>query len=159
LNEIYNHYVRETAVTFDVTPFSAERRRAWFEQFSEGGSRRLLAASEDGVPRGFAWSHEFRAKEAYASSVEVTIYLAPGAGGRGLGTRLYTSLFDALGAAGVHRAYAGITLPNPASLALHRRFGFREVGTYDEVGRKFDRFWSVRWFELRLDTWRQGGGA
>ena len=50
----------------------------------------------------------------------------------------------------MHRAYAGITLPNPASLALHRSFGFQRVGQYDEVGRKFGRFWSVEWLEKKL---------
>jgi phosphinothricin acetyltransferase len=63
---------------------------------------------------------------------------------------LYEALLDALRVEDVHRAYAGLALPNPASVALHERFGFREIGTYREVGRKFGRYWSVRWYELAI---------
>jgi phosphinothricin acetyltransferase len=150
-NDIYNHYIREAPVTFDVTPIPLERREEWFRQFSESGPYQVFAAGAEGELQGFAWSLGFRAKEAYATSVETTIYLAPGAGGRGTGSRLYAALLDALRSVDLHRAYAGITLPNPASIALHRKLGFREVGTYDEVGRKFERWWNVQWFELRLD--------
>ena len=65
--------------------------------------------------------------------------------------RKITPNFDALRAEGLHRAFAGVTLPNPASVALHRKLGFREVGIFDSAGRKFERWWSVQWFELHLD--------
>jgi phosphinothricin acetyltransferase len=82
--------------------------------------------------------------------VEVTVYLAPHAGGRGIGTLLYTALFEALAEEDVHRAYAGVAQPNEASTRLHERFGFRHVGTYREVGRKFGRYWDVAWYEKDL---------
>lgn len=150
LNELYNHYVTHSASTFDITPIEASEREAWFENFGERGPHRLLVAHGGDGLVGFACSKEFRAKEAYATSVETTIYLASEAFGRGIGTRLYTELLDSLGEEGIHRAYAGITLPNQASVALHRKLGFRAIGTYHEVGFKFERFWSVRWFEKRL---------
>ncbi|MEU6230036.1 N-acetyltransferase family protein, partial [Streptomyces sp. NPDC047042] len=95
-------------------------------------------------------SGPFRAKPAYGTTVEVTVYLAPDAGGRGIGTLLYKALFEALAGEDVHRALAGIVTPNEASVRLHERFGFRYVGTYREVGRKFGRYWDVAWYEKDL---------
>jgi phosphinothricin acetyltransferase len=92
----------------------------------------------------------FRERAAYSRSVETSVYLDPSMLGHGLGTALYAALLDELAHEDVHRAYAGIALPNDASEALHRRLGFREVGTYTEVGRKFGRWWDVRWYERPL---------
>lgn len=88
----------------------------------------------------------------YGTSVEVSVYLTPDAAGHGIGTRLYDALFTALATEDVHRAYAGIALPNAASVRLHERFGFAHVGTYGEVGRKFGRYWDVAWYEKRPDA-------
>ena len=88
-----------------------------------------------------------RPAPAYLHSVETTIYCDPAATGRGLGTALYRELLELLATADVHRAYAGIALPNEASERLHRRFGFRELGTYTEVGHKLGRWVDVRWYE------------
>lgn len=151
LTEIYNHYVAETAITFDVTPFSVEDRRSWLDAHPDSGPHRLLVAIDDGTLVGYATSGPFRTKQAYETSVEVSVYLAPEATGRGLGGGLYERLFDTLKTEDVHRAYAGVALPNPASLRLHRRFGFRDIGVYEEVGRKFGQYWDVAWLEKRLD--------
>lgn len=150
LTGLYNHYVRETAITFDIEPYTVERRRPWLEQFAETGRHRLFVACEEDRPVGYAGSTRFRTKAAYETTVEVGIYLAKEATGRGLGTRLYRQLFDALAGEDIRRAVAGITLPNDASLALHRRFGFEPVGVFQEVGRKFDRYWDVQWLERPL---------
>lgn len=99
---------------------------------------------------GYATSSPYRAKRAYDTSVEVTVYVAPSAGRRGIGTLLYKALFEALADEDLHRAYAGIAQPNEASTRLHERFGFRYVGTYREVGRKFGRYWDVAWYEKDL---------
>jgi phosphinothricin acetyltransferase len=150
LTEIYNHYIRETPVTFDIEPFSVEQRRPWFDGFSETGRHRLLVAEREAGVIGWACSHQFRAKSAYDGSVETTVYLAPEALGEGIGARLYAALFDSLSDEPVHRAVAGVTMPNPASVALHRRFGFTPVGTFREVGLKFGRHWDVQWFEKAM---------
>ncbi|MFE4820798.1 GNAT family N-acetyltransferase [Streptomyces sp. NPDC056704] len=159
LTAIYNHYVRETPITFDTAVFTSEERRPWLLSHPEDGPHRLMVATDtdsQGVPGkaqrilGYATSSAFRPKPAYATSVEVTIYLAPDAGGRGVGTLLYKALFEALADEDVHRAYAGIAQPNEASVRLHERFGFRYVGTYREVGRKFGRYWDVAWYEKNL---------
>ncbi|MEU3613989.1 N-acetyltransferase family protein [Streptomyces sp. NPDC006872] len=159
LTSLYNHYVRETPITFDTVTFSPEERRPWLLSHPEDGPYRLMVATETdsqdilGTSQeilGYATSSPFRPKAAYSTSVEVTVYVAPNAGRRGIGTLLYKALFEALAGEDVHRAYAGIAQPNEASARLHERFGFRHVGTYREVGRKFDRYWDVAWYEKEL---------
>ncbi|MET9802570.1 N-acetyltransferase family protein [Streptomyces sp. NPDC006368] len=181
LTDIYNHYVRETAITFDTEPFSPEQRLPWLRSHPEDGPHRLLVAhrtahdtaaqntaahdtaahdvTREGAPTGshtgarrlgYATSSPFRPKAAYSTSVEVSVYLAPEAVGRGIGTLLYDRLFGALADEDVHRVYAGIALPNDASVRLHARFGFRHTGTFTEVGRKFGRYWDVAWYEKDL---------
>jgi phosphinothricin acetyltransferase len=157
LTELYNHYVRETPITFDLEPLTPEQRRPWLVSHPEDGPYRLLVACEaiGGLSPcrilGYATSSPFRPKAAYATSVEVTVYLAPDAGGQGIGTLLYEALFEALSAEDLHRAYAGVAQPNEASERLHARFGFRPVGVYREVGRKFGRYWDVAWYEKELN--------
>ena len=148
LVEIYNYYVTNTHITFDTTPFLVTDRIQWFNQFTEDGPYRLLVADADGDVLGYATSTRFKAREAYNTSVETTIYLDPAEGGRGTGSLLYGVLIDQLVAdPTVHRAYAGVGLPNDASVALHLALGFERVGSYHEVGFKFDRYWDVDWFE------------
>jgi len=152
LTEIYNHYVVHTAVTFDVEAYTVEKRRAWFEQFAATGRYRLLVAEMDGVVAGYAGTMRWRPKAAYDSTVETTIYCShevvqPGAAGTGMGRRLYAALFEAIAKEDVHRIVAGYTLPNAASAKLHAAFGFREVGVFREVGRKFGKYWDVAWCE------------
>jgi phosphinothricin acetyltransferase len=152
LTALYNHYVRETAITFDTAIFTPEERRPWLLSHPEDGPYRLKVATTQDSQRilGYATSSPFRAKPAYATSVETTVYVAPHAGRRGIGTLLYKALFEALSGEDLHRAYAGISQPNEASARLHERFGFRYVGTYREVGRKFGRYWDVAWYEKPL---------
>ena len=147
LTALYNHYVVHTHVTFDTATFSVEQRRTWFSHYSTKGRHRLFVATVGDELVGYATSSKFRDKPAYETSVEATVYVRESGVRSGVGSALYTALFDALGSEDVHRAYAGIALPNDASMALHRRFGFTDVGTYREVGRKFDRYWDVSWFE------------
>jgi phosphinothricin acetyltransferase len=150
LVEIYNHYVIHTPITFDLEPVTVEERRPWFEQFADRGRYRLLVADEGGRVLGYACTHQFRTKAAYDTTVETTIYCAPEATGRGVGTALYTALFDAIASEDVHVAVAGITLPNDASVALHERFGFTQAGVFHDVGHKFGQYWDVVWLERVL---------
>jgi phosphinothricin acetyltransferase len=149
ITEIYNYYVLNTPVTFDVEAYSVERREAWFGQFGADGRYRLLVAEEDGVVMGYAGTTQFRPKAAYETTVETTIYCAPEAVGKGIGTRLYAALFEALSGEDIHRFVAVYALPNAATDALHRRFGFRVVGVFSENGRKFGKYWDVCWVERR----------
>ncbi len=150
LTEIYNHYILTTPATFDIEPLTVEQRREWFRHYGEAGPHRVLVAETDGLVAGMAWSSAFRPKRAYETTVETSIYCAPEATGMGIGVVLYEALFEALAGEGLHRAVAGITLPNDASVRLHERFGFRQVALLTEVGRKFGRYWDVAWFEKAL---------
>jgi phosphinothricin acetyltransferase len=147
LTELYNYYVVHTPITFDREPYSVEQRETWFSQFGATGRHRLLVAEEDGRLLGYAGTTRFRPKAAYETTVETTIYCAQQAIGKRIGSRLYGALFQALQDEDIHRIVAGYTLPNPASAALHERFGFKPVGIFSENGRKFGRYWDVCWTE------------
>jgi phosphinothricin acetyltransferase len=147
LTEIYNCYVINTPVTFDVEPYTVERRAAWFSQFAEKGRYRLLVAEENGIVLAYAGTTRFRPKAAYETTAEMTVYCAPEAVGKRLGSRLYAALFESLDGEDIRMFVAGYTLPNPASAALHERFGFKRVGVFTENGRKFGRYWDVAWNE------------
>ncbi|MFZ3216646.1 MAG: N-acetyltransferase family protein [Candidatus Acidiferrales bacterium] len=150
LTEIYNYYVVNTPVTFDLEPHLAANRVAWFSQFATTGRHRLLVAEENGVVQGYAGTIRFRPKAAYDTTVETTIYCAHGTSGKGIGGRLYSALFQTISQEDVQTIVAGYTLPNPASAALHERFGFQRVGIFKEVGRKFGRYWDVAWSQRPL---------
>jgi len=149
--QIYNHYIEHSHATFDVTPYSVGARASWFAQFAASGPYQLLVAEVDERIVGFCCSTQFKQRPAYDVSVETTAYVEPDVTGEGIGRKLYQSLFAHLDEVGLHGAYAGVTLPNDASVALHARLGFRQVGVFNEVGRKFDQYWSVAWFERRFD--------
>ena len=148
LNDLYNHYVLSSPVTFDIEPITMDARRAWFEEF--GGRYLLFVAIEGERVIGYAHSKYFRPKQAYETSIETTVYVSESEVGRGVGKQLYSALFAGLAGLDVHRAYAGITMPNDASVALHEGFGFRQVAYFTEQGRKFDKYWDVAWFEKEL---------
>jgi phosphinothricin acetyltransferase len=147
LVDIYNHYVVETPITFDLQPFTTGTRRAWFDDHAAGGRHQLLVAVDDDSVLGYATTSRWRPKAAYDQTVESSIYCRADAVGRGIGSLLYSALFDALAKEAVHRIVAGATMPNEASVALHRRFGFRQVGVFTSVGYKFGKYWDVAWFE------------
>jgi phosphinothricin acetyltransferase len=146
LLDIYNHYVLTTPITFDLEPRTLAQRQTWLDQFSAGGKYRCFVATRAARAIGWACSAQFKEKAAYATTVETSVYLAPDDTGRGLGRKLYGVLFDALRGEDIHRAYAGVTLPNDASAGLHKAMGFRLIGVQPEVGRKFGRFWDVALF-------------
>jgi len=150
LTEIYNHYVAHSPATFDLEAKSLAERAEWLGQFAGTGRYRLVVAEEAGAVLGYAGTVRFRAKPAYSTTVETTIYCAPEATGRGVGAKLYAGLFATLAREDIHRIVAGYVPPNPASAALHARFGFRAVGTFTEQGYKFGRFWDVCWMERPL---------
>ena len=147
VNDIANQYIRETHYNFELEPMTIEQRREWFGHYANHGPHRILVGLSGGLVIGFASSGRYRPKHGYDTSVETSIYLAPEAVGRGAGAKLYEALFKALENEDIHRAYAGIALPNPASIALHERFGFKRVAHFTEQGRKFDRYCDVAWYE------------
>jgi len=151
LLDIYNFYVLNTPITFDIEPRTMAQRQEWFDQFSGRGRHQCFVTTLGARPIGWACSARFKEKEAYVTSVETSVYCAPGYTGRGIGRRLYAVLFDALSGEDIHRAYAGITLPNEASVALHTSLGFRLIGRQEEAGRKFGKFWDVGLYERAIN--------
>jgi len=148
LTDIYNHYVLNTPITFDLQPLTVDARRGWFVEHSHGGRHRLLVAEDgQGQTVGYASTSRFRPKAAYDTTVESSVYCRADVVRRGIGTALYRALFELLKDEDIYRIVAGVTLPNAASLALHERCGFRHVGVLSSVGRKFDRYWDVAWLE------------
>jgi phosphinothricin acetyltransferase len=150
LTEIYNYYVINTPITFDLESVTVESRARWFDEHTGTKRHRLFVAEDAGLVVGWAGTGAFRDRAAYDTSVETTIYCARDATGRGIGAAMYRVLIDALKNEDIWRVLAGITLPNDASVALHRRFGFTEVGVFTECGRKFGKYWDVVWMERPL---------
>ena len=132
-------------------PFDTEQRRVWFEQFAPNGRYRLLVAECGHELVGYASSVPLKPKLAYATSVETSVYLLPGAVGDGLGSQLYAALFASLHNEDVHRAYAVLALPNEVSRALHLKLGFKPLHVLREVGKKFGRYIDTEWFEKALN--------
>jgi phosphinothricin acetyltransferase len=151
INVIYNEFIVESHVSFDTEPWTDEKREAWLANQFDAGYPVIVAADGEGVI-GAAWSGPWRDKAAYQSSIETTIVLIPGSEGSGLGTTLYQRLLADVTDRSFHRAYAIIALPNNASIALHRKLGFSEVGVLDEVGHKVGEFHSTMLMQLKLDS-------
>ena len=146
LVDIFNHYVRHGHVTFETVPYTVDSRRRWFERYG-AGRHRLLVATLQGQVLGCTYSSPYRPTPAFETTVETSIYLHPDHRGRGTGLRLYTALFELLAQQDVDVAVAAVALPNPGSLALHRRMGFTEVGTFREYARKNGAWISSTWFQ------------
>jgi phosphinothricin acetyltransferase len=144
---ILNDLAASSTASFDTQPTTVADRQGWFEQFSASGPYRALVAESDGRVVGYACSQRYRDHEAFRMTVEVSISLDANCRGRGLGSLLYDDLFAQLDSAPVHVALAGIAVPNDASVALHRKFGFAEVGTFREYAVKDGRYLSSVWMQ------------
>lgn len=145
--EILNHAIANSAATFDSRPTTVSERRGWFERFSATGPHRALVARRDGRVVGYAASLPYRDHEAFRETVEVSIALDAGCRGQGIGTALYRELFDRLAHEPIHVFVAGIALPNDASVALHRKYGFTEIGVFREYAVKNGRYLSSLWMQ------------
>ncbi len=147
---ILNYTIVNSDATLTSEPVTVAERREWFGQFSLAGPYRLLVARRGGLVVGYAASQPYRDHEGFRETVEVSIALDASCRGQGVGTALYRALFGCLAGEPVHVALAGIVLPNDASVALHRKFGFTEVGTFHEYGMKNGRYLSSVWMERLL---------
>jgi L-amino acid N-acyltransferase YncA len=147
--EIYNHYVTETVVTFEEEPITAEEIARRIDEV-RSASLPWLVAEAGGHVVGYAYATRWKTRSAYRFSVEVTVYVAPGHAGRGIGSTLYGELIPMLKSRGIHAVIGGIALPNEASVALHERFGLRKVAHFGEVGFKFDRWIDVGYWQCVL---------
>ena len=156
IRAIYRPHIEGSSVSFELeTPRAeviAERiretQRYWV----------WLVAEQNGEIVGYAYGGQHRTRAAYDESVETSVYIHQGAVGRGVGRQLYTALFARLAELGYCQAYAGATLPNPASVAFHESMGFVVVGVFPKIGYKFGRFHDVIWLhrELREEQLPEG---
>lgn len=144
---IYNPYITDTAITFEETPIDPSEMK-----------RRIVRVREESLPwlcatinhklAGYAYAALWRERSAYRFTVESTIYLSPEYTGRGLGKNLYSVLLERIRTAGKRNVIAVITLPNPASIALHENLGFIKTAHFPEVGFKFNRWLDVGYWQL-----------
>jgi phosphinothricin acetyltransferase len=143
-----NHFIENTAVHFGLHPQTNEEIEVMWR--AAAGKFPWLAAECDGRFAGYAKAGTWRAREAYALTAEVTVYVEPSFHRRGVGRALYAELLGRLRRAGFHTAVGGVTLPNEGSVRLHESMGFKYVGTFREVGRKFDQWHNTGWWQVML---------
>ncbi len=145
---IYAPYVRDTTITFELDPPSEAEMAARLATARD--THAWLVAEDDGRVVGYAYGSEYKSRAAYRWSCEVSVYVALGNHRGGVGKALYTELFSRLADRGYRMAVAGMTLPNDASVALHKRMGFEPVGTYRRIGWKHDAWRDVAWAQRPL---------
>ncbi len=139
--DIYNDVVLNSTATFDVEPWTPEGQQRWLSEHRRPYAV-LLAEQADEVV-GWASLGSYRSKEAYRFTAEDSVYVRSDMQGGGIGALLLARLLEAAAENGFRTVIARIAAPNPASVRLHRRFGFRRVGVEREVGRKFGRWLDV----------------
>jgi phosphinothricin acetyltransferase len=145
---IYAPIVRETFISFELEAPSVEEMATRIATTLE--TYPYLVAEWGGEVVGYAYAGAHRTRAAYQWSVDVTAYVAPHAQRQGVGHQLYVRLLDLLAAQGFHRAFAGIALPNDASVALHESVGFTPIGRYPDVGFKLGEWRDVGWWSRPL---------
>ena len=147
--EIYKPYVERTGISFEETPPSAEEMRGRIENILS--SYPYLVYEEKRLVLGYAYASRYRERSAYRWSLESSIYVAEDERGRGVGKALMGALVDILREQGFVNFYAVITPPNPASFALHARFGFEPLASFPDTAFKNGTWLGVDWMQLRLN--------
>jgi phosphinothricin acetyltransferase len=146
--DIYAPYITDTAITFETEVPAVSEFTSRVETIIKNYP--YLVCEADGKIIGYAYATKHRERAAYKYSADVSIYIKSEYHGRGIGRKLYSDLFESLKNYKIYTAIAGITLPNEKSLALHKSFGFKEVGVYHNVGYKFGKWLDVIWLEKQI---------
>ncbi|MCL2833056.1 MAG: N-acetyltransferase family protein [Treponema sp.] len=145
---IYAPYITDTCISFETEVPSIEEFGTRIEKIKLDYP--YLVCESDGKVAGFAYASKHRERAAYRYSVDVSVYVAPAYQRQGIGSALYTELFEQLCGQSIYTVFAGIALPNDNSTALHKKFGFAQVGIYHNVGYKMGRWLDVMWMEKPL---------
>jgi phosphinothricin acetyltransferase len=146
--QIYNPFIADTIVSFETEPVTHADMQERIRRIS--AEYLWLTAEGNARVAGYAYATRWRTRAAYDHTVEVAIYVHPDARGQGVGRVLYSALFAQLRQRGIHAVIGGVSLPNEASVAFHEACGFKPIGIYPEVGRKFDRWIDVGFWQLML---------
>lgn len=148
---IFNHYVRTSPVIFSNRTLSEDDMRDKLRRLGAGSEFPFLVAEADGALAGYAYAHLWQPDPVYGRTWELTIYLAPQACGRGLGTRLLTALVEACRRRGAHTLLSCISQGNEPCERMHRRAGFGLAGVLTGVGYKFGRYYNDAFYQLQLE--------
>jgi len=144
--EIYNHYILNTIVTFEEVAISAaDMKKRISTAIPE---LPYLVFEEHQEIKGYAYASRWKARVGYRFSYEISVYLKVGAQGQGLGTKLYAALIEKLIDSGAKNIIGGVALPNPASVRLHEKLGFKKVAHYEKIGVKFGQWLDVAYWQL-----------
>lgn len=152
INQIYNWHTENGFSTFGSVT-STEERKSWFERFQTDckSTIALVAVNEpENKILGVACSFPYRDGGVFSSTVETSLYVAPDRGGKGIGSSLYRELFARLDQTEVHRIVVGIALPNDGSVAIHRKFGFEDIGIFDEYAFYKGEYRSSLWMQKKM---------
>ncbi len=151
IRDIYNHAVEHTTAIWNETVVDLDNRREWFAMRKARGFP-VLVTERDGSIAGYASYGDWRAFEGFRHTVEHSVYVEKDHQGAGIGKLLMTALIARAGENGIHVMIAGIEAGNVASIALHEKLGFRNGGTFREVGTKFGRWLDLTFMELRVPS-------
>lgn len=151
IQAIYAPVVNQTPTSFETTPPSIEEMGLRIEQTLKIFP--WLVYEDAGEVLGYAYASQHRVRSAYQWSVDVSVYIHEQSRRQGLGRKLYTTLFELLRQQGFYNVYAGITLPNPGSVALHEAMGMKPLGIYQKVGYKLGAWHDVGWWQGQLQPY------
>jgi phosphinothricin acetyltransferase len=149
--DIYNYYIQTSVSTFEEEVVCVDEISTRIELVENYGYP-WLVAEENGNLIGFAYATRWNKRSAYKNTVEISVYISNAVSSSGWGTKLYETLFSELRNHSIHIVVAGITLPNPVSIALHEKFGMKKVAHFKEVGYKFGQWLDVGYWQLHLSS-------
>ncbi|KXO09179.1 Phosphinothricin N-acetyltransferase [Moritella sp. JT01] len=147
--DIYNYYIEHTVVTFEEEPVSEAIIFQRIKYYTKEYPWLVIENSNCDVV-GYAYAAKWAERSAYKKTTEITVYLDHAESGKGYGSELYRAMLSTLSSSGVHVVVAAIALPNKASVKLHESFGFSKVAHFKEVGRKFNSWVDVGYWQIIL---------
>lgn len=150
--DIYNYYILNTSITFEESKIETAEICSRIGEATEQSLPYIICEDKNGHVIGYAYASKWKGRCAYRYSVEISVYLHPEKTGHGAGTTLYTELLKQLSDLGYHAVIGGISLPNPASIALHEKFGMTKVAHFNEIGFKFGNWVDVGYWQGLLTS-------
>ncbi len=147
---IYNYYIENTVITFEITPVSETEMRQRIHEIFESGYLFFVGETEGKIV-GYYYTHQWHSRRAYDTTAEESIYLDKDEVGKGYGTKMFRHLLKHIDRNKIHVLIAGICIPNESSVQLHEKFGFKQVSNMKEIGRKFNQWQDVGHWQLFLN--------